>query len=221
MIEYKCAFFDFDGVIVDSEKIRLNTYKKLFFELYEINIEVCESMIGKSEQSNLKNILNKNQLQFDNKTLDYLIKARSKILISEAEKGFQGVSIILQIINWLKLKGFPMAIVTNSSYDYLSAALKNLKLDKENFYLSTAEKISLPKPNPEIYIQTLGNFNFNSNEVLVFEDSPSGLNSAQAAGLDTVAVQSSFDKSILKSKYHLKLDDDTKKIFSLFGDYNA
>ena len=115
MKKYKYAFFDFDGVIVDSELIRINTYKNLFYKLYEIDINIDKTMIGRSEQLNLKNLLTINKLQFNQKIIANLKKVRSKMLISEAEKGFKTINSVMDIISGLQTMNIPMAIVTNSS----------------------------------------------------------------------------------------------------------
>jgi HAD superfamily hydrolase (TIGR01509 family) len=217
--KYNFAFFDFDGVIVDSEFIRINSYKKVFYELYNIEIEVNKSMIGRSESFNLKSILDKNNLDSNLKILKNLKKVRSKILISEAKHGFEAVECVMEIIANLDLMKIPMAIVTNSSYQYISAAFSKLDIDINSFKIFTADDVSSPKPNPEIYLKTLASVGQTSENVLVFEDSPSGILAAKSAGIDTVGVHTSFDKTILKSNYSLDKAniDQVHAILSLFG----
>ena len=223
MKKYKYAFFDFDGVVVDSELIRINTYKNLFYELYEIDINIDKTMIGRSEQLNLKNLLTINKLQFNQKIIANLKKVRSKMLISEAEKGFKTINSVMDIISGLQAMNIPMAIVTNSSYEYIASAFSTLKIDLDSFLISSSDDVSLPKPNPEIYKKTLSKAKCSKDEVLAFEDSPSGVCAAKAAGIETVAVHSSFDESLLHSKYHLYLDskNNVTQILSLFDNSNA
>jgi beta-phosphoglucomutase-like phosphatase (HAD superfamily) len=64
--KFEYAFFDFDGVIVDSEPIRMDTYKNLFLEVYGVDIDIDKySMVGKSENHNLANLLKINNLDND------------------------------------------------------------------------------------------------------------------------------------------------------------
>ena len=153
--QFNFAFFDFDGVIVDSELARINTYKDLFREVFEIDIEVSKNMIGHPESWNLKNLLELYKIDFDFKVLEELKKVRSKWLVKEAEKGFNGVNSVLQVITGLESKKIPMAIVTNSSYKYISCAFKNLSFDLSGFSITTAEDVLSSKPSPEIYLKAL------------------------------------------------------------------
>lgn len=217
--KYNFAFFDFDGVIVDSEFIRINTYKKVFYDLYNIEIEVNKSMIGRSESFNLKSILDKNNLDSNHKILKKLKKVRSKILISEAKHGFEAVESVIEIIANLDLMKIPMAIVTNSSYQYISAAFSKLDIDINSFKIFTADDVSSPKPNPEIYLKTLASVRQARKNVLVFEDSPSGILAAKSAGIETVGVHTTFDDTILQSTYKLEKANNAQVslILSLFN----
>ena len=79
MKKYSVAIFDFDGVIANSESIRLNTYKILFKNKFNIDIEFNEkSLIGNSENSNLIYLLDKYNL---NSNIESLKDLRKKLLI--------------------------------------------------------------------------------------------------------------------------------------------
>ena len=222
---FKYAFFDFDGVIVDSEPIRLNTYKNLFTEIYGIDVEIDKHlMVGKSENYNLLDLLKSNHLDTSHQTISNLKITRSKMLISEAKKGFPEIGSVIRIIEGLKSMNIPMAIVTNSSYDYIDAALDGINIDRSCFFIVTANDVSSPKPDPEGYLKTLRALDCKSKDVLAFEDSLSGISAAKSAGLETVAVHSTFDKLLLEANFHLEIEQKDHKlmeIVSLFGDLNA
>ena len=219
--KFRYAFFDFDGVIVDSEPIRLNTYKNLFRKFYDIDVEINKhQMVGKSENNNLLELLKSNHLDCDQKIINNLKINRSKMLINLAKKGFPIIENIMRIIDGLICMDTPMAIVTNSTYDYIIAALDGIKVDRNCFYIVACNDVSLPKPDPEGYLKALREFACENTEVLAFEDSPSGIKAAKSAGLETVAVHSTFDKFSLKAKFHLESDQkkyEVKKILSLLG----
>ena len=223
--KFECAFFDFDGVIVDSEPIRMDTYKNLFLEVYGVDIDIDKySMVGKSENHNLANLLKINNLDNDQKTILDLKTRRLKMLISEAQKGLPIIESVMRIIKALKRMNIEIAIVTNSSYDYIIAALDGINLDKNCFHITTRDHVSFSKPHPEIYLKTLKSLACNSKNALAFEDSLCGIEAAKSAGLETVAVHSTFDQLLLKSNYHLDLDKKNNRIMeivSLFGKSHA
>jgi beta-phosphoglucomutase-like phosphatase (HAD superfamily) len=48
------------------------------------------------------------------------------------------------------------------------------------------------KPNPQVYLQVLGDMAVPAAHCLAFEDSPNGLRAAMAAGLQTVITPTEF-----------------------------
>jgi HAD superfamily hydrolase (TIGR01509 family) len=66
--------------------------------------------------------------------------------------------------------------------------LKAFKLEDMFDYLATGGDVKQPKPNPEIYLKALDMTGLEANEVLAFEDSESGIESARAAGIATLLI---------------------------------
>lgn len=221
MKKYRYAFFDFDGVIVDSEPIRMNSYEELINKKFNVNVKFSKKkMIGQSEESNIHNILTKNSLDSNQKVIDEIILARSEILLDKARSGFQVIENTRNIIEQLKNNNIEMAVVSNSRIDYIRTALKGIHLDTDSFQFVAGNDVSIAKPNPECYKKALNIFDCSSNEVLAFEDSHNGLKAAMTAGIDTVAVESSFKFNELDASYKLDANNnysDTRNILSLFG----
>jgi len=222
---YKYALFDFDGVIVNSEPIRLSTYQELFLDVYGSIVKIDKySMIGKPESYNLTELLKKNNLSFDTETILNLKKKRQKILIRKASQGFPIIDSVYEIIKTLKKIGVRLAIVTNSSYKYVIMALRAIGLKKEDFLIVSGNDASLPKPNPELYLRSIELLSCKNTEVLAFEDSPAGIQAAENAGIDVVVVSSSFEH--LNSEFNYRLDcgvnsNQVQRVTSLFGAIDA
>lgn len=221
MKKYKYAFFDFDGVIVDSEPARMNSYEELINKKFNVNVKFSKKkMIGQSQECNIQNILTNNSLDSNQKVINEIILARSEILLDKARSGFPVIENTRYIIEQLKNNNIEMAVVSNSRIDYIRTALKGIHLDADCFQFVAGNNVSNAKPNPECYKRALNIFDCNSNEVLAFEDSHNGLKAAMSAGIDTVAVESSFEFNELKASYKLDADNnqsDIRNILSLFG----
>ena len=51
----KVVLFDLDGVLIDSEEYRLETYRTVFFDLFQLKIEFNrDEFVGRSEKENIK-----------------------------------------------------------------------------------------------------------------------------------------------------------------------
>lgn len=216
MKKYSVAIFDFDGVIANSESIRLNTYKILFKNKFNIDIEFNEkSLIGNSENSNLIYLLDKYNL---NSNIESLKDLRKKLLIKERTK-IQLNFIIKDIIEKLFSLKIPLFVASSSSKEYIVNLLGKFDLLNQFMGIFTSEDVIKKKPDPEIYLKIKNNYKYSYKDILVFEDSPIGVSAAKDAKMDCVAVLSSFTiKDLNKADFFINLDeyDKVNSIIKLF-----
>lgn len=217
MLPFRGAIFDFDGVIVDSEPIRFNTYKALFLKEFDIELGFdYHNLIGFSEKDNLVYFLESNKLMYD---IDILREKRKEILLAEASKGMPAVRSIHQVIHRFRNSDIPMAIASNSSYEYIENVLNHFNL-KGYFKIISGDRVTKHKPDAEIYLVAARCLNLNPTECLAFEDSPVGMSAVKKAGMRCVAVLTTLEKSEFNSAdYFIGTDDldDVNSILKLFG----
>jgi beta-phosphoglucomutase-like phosphatase (HAD superfamily) len=72
-----------------------------------------------------------------------------------------------------------------------SNIIKKAPLDQFFSNIYTREDVTEIKPNPEIYYKVMGEFNVRPEECLIFEDSLIGVDAANRAGIEVVAM---YDK---------------------------
>jgi len=83
----------------------------------------------------------------------------------------------------------PVGIVTTGERVVLDEVLAAAGLDQHVAFAVTAEDVSKTKPDPEGYLVALERLGgVPAAEVLVFEDTPVGVQAARAAGMHCVAV---------------------------------
>ncbi len=193
--EYKAFIFDLDGVLVDSEALRIQTYKELFKNNFNIQIEIINAdIIGKSEESNLNFLIEKYSLKAD---INVLIKQR-KILLEKIAK--KKINFNIPIINFLllaKKMDLSTAICTNSHRDYLKIIMKRLSSTVEVDLLLSKEDVKNAKPDPEIYLKASSLLKVEPEECLVFEDSKPGKEAAKNANMDVIIVPEDVASSII------------------------
>jgi len=193
--EYKAFIFDLDGVHVDSEALRIQTYKELFKNNFNVQIEMINAdFIGKSEESNLNFLIEKYSLKAD---INVLIKQR-KILLEKIAK--KKINFNIPIINFLllaKKMDLSTAICTNSHRDYLKIIMKRLSPTVEVDLLLSKEDVKNSKPDPEIYLMASSMLKVGPEECLVFEDSKPGKEAAKNANMDVIIVPEDVASSII------------------------
>jgi sugar-phosphatase len=83
----------------------------------------------------------------------------------------------------------PVGIVTTGVRVVLDEVLAAAGLDQHVAFTVTTEDVSRTKPDPEGYLLALERLGgVPAGEVLVFEDTPVGVQAARAAGMQCVAV---------------------------------
>lgn len=83
---------------------------------------------------------------------------------------------------------WPLGLVTGSTREEIKYVGERLGILDQFKIILSAEEYARSKPAPDGFLKAAGLLGVDPAEVLVFEDSPSGIQSAQAAGMKVVAV---------------------------------
>lgn len=191
--------FDFDGVIIDSEPIRYETYRELFLKEYSIELPDKDmTFVGRTSGENIASFLKKYNLKGDvNELMDkrnvLLNKAFSK---KENIKPLPGVFDLLKHLNSHKIK---LAIASNSTKEYVTNILNYLGIDNIFDVILTGDMVNKGKPNPEIFIKVAKMLNEKRKDCMVIEDTLNGILAAKAAGMKVIAITSFFSERELIS----------------------
>ena len=109
-----------------------------------------------------------------------------------------GVYINYNLVLRLKKMGFILVLATMAprfQIDIYSNKnenmLKQMNIEKTFDFIATKENVRSKKPNPEIYIKIMQNYNASPQECLVFEDSYTGVLASKNAGIEVVNI---YDK---------------------------
>jgi HAD superfamily hydrolase (TIGR01509 family) len=191
----EAIFFDFDGVVIDSEPIHVKT-KALALDAYSIEYpeDIFERYKGMPEDRFF--IYVSEHLDSQHRHPEVLLKTRQEIL-SDYLSEIPFVNGFLDFLEYVKSKGILTALVTSST----AQELKNLDhylniLSMFNPVIS-AEATPEHKPHPAPYIKALEMMQANKENVVVIEDSPNGIISGKKAGCRVFALTTSFSKDEL------------------------
>ena len=115
------------------------------------------------------------------------------MLLSEMVEQFKGEVVFLrgarELLTAAAERGIPSALVSSSFRVLVDAVLALFAPD--TFVMSIAgDEVTHAKPHPEPYLTAAAGLGLSPRECLVLEDSPSGMDSAVAAGCQAVMVPS-------------------------------
>lgn len=103
------------------------------------------------------------------------------------------VTGLSNFLDLLKEQGLSVVLVTNAPEDKTKFLLHSIGRDELFSKTVLGQKLERSKPAPEPYAVGLEKLGMQASEVLVFEDSPSGIKSAVSAGLPVVVIESGSD----------------------------
>lgn len=205
----KAIFFDFNGVIIDDEHLQLQVYQEL---LREQGIELTEADYMNSlgmddktfvraayQRSNISVTENAVQAMLTEKTI------RHRKLIENEVPFFPGVVTFIKAL----ARKHAVGLVSMATLNEAGYVLDRADLTRLFSVIVTTEDVSVCKPAPDCYRAALEKLNEKrrehrllpllSNECLVIEDSPPGIQSGKGAGMRTLGVTNTVSEEALRA----------------------
>lgn len=181
------VFFDFDGLIVDTEWPIYQAWLDTFQENgHPLPLETFTQCIGTdfntwSPKTHLEDLTGKT---FDWDTLD--IERQNKI--NRNLEGAPALPGIPEAVTAGATAGLKLAVVSSSSHGWVDNWLERISLFDP--FHTTVCRGDAPriKPEPDLYLEASRQFSIDPANCLVVEDSVNGLKAAQAAGMQSVAI---------------------------------
>lgn len=195
MSRHDALFFDFDGVLADTEPVHWRIWRDLLLPVgIVLDWDYYErECIGITEEAMLETLASLAHPPKAIHELAHLYPMKRKIFrdVALADPPISGDTIAaVQAASTYK-----MAIITSSQLSEIEPILQKIKLLPLMTACIYGDDTAKHKPSPEPYLLAVERMQ--AKDPLVFEDSEAGLESARAAGLDTVRVKSPADLPML------------------------
>ena len=199
-LKLKAVLFDMDGVLFDSMPNHADAWQQV---MEEHQMPMTAEEVYLNEGRTGKGTVNKISLrtlgkEATDEAVEQIYQRKSEIFntLPEAERMKGAYSLLLKV----KSEGLTPMIVTGSGQRSLLDKLEHHfpnTFTAEN--MVTAFDVKHGKPNPEPYLMALKKGGFSNEEALVIENAPLGVQSAVAAGIFTIAVNTGpLDDKILE-----------------------
>ncbi len=179
--DFQLFLFDFDGLLVDTEKIHFLAYKNMCFERgFELNwsfLDFCS--IAHTSSDGLKEAIYQKfpdllamepnwKVLHEEKTKEYF-----KLLQTSKIALMPGVEKLLTI---LKDKNKKCCVVTNSLKEQTDIIKKSIPVLNETIsFWVTREEYERPKPFPDSYLRAIELYADKADKIIGFEDSLRGI----------------------------------------------
>ncbi|MBE6050870.1 MAG: HAD family phosphatase [Clostridium sp.] len=184
----KAIIFDMDGVIFDTERVYMNIWIEVYTKYgYKMNREIYTTFIGRDRNSITKMLYNLYGESFEAKKIFEECDRKLKEAIDNGKVPVKEGA--LELFDFLKLKGYKMALATSSPKEKLEMQLKIHNLQDVFDCIICADDVKESKPNPEIFLCSARKLNADVEECIVIEDSPAGIEAAYNAGISAFHVE--------------------------------
>lgn len=193
--------FDLDGLMVNTEELYTEVGGVLLARRgKQVTRELLDNMMGRQSSVALQVMIDWHQLDA---TVAQLQEETDEVFSGLLEDRLAPMPGLLPLLDKLEKKMIPKAVTTSSRLLFVNRVLSLIGIADRFQFLLTAEAIVNGKPDPEIYEKAAQQFDVNSTQLLVLEDSEIGCRAAIAAGAYTVAVPGEHSQNHSFSGVHL------------------
>jgi len=201
----RAVIFDFNGVLVDDERIHFRAFQKI---LGEEGIVLSEAdyyarYLGMDDRGCFRASFQASGRELKDAALAELIERKAiyyRTLIDHDVAIFPGVEKLVATL----ARSFPLAIASGALRHEIDLILQKSGLHAFFLVIASAEDVHEGKPDPEIFLRALELLNQQqknsailSAQCLVIEDSKEGIRAAKRAGMKCLAVTNSYPQSEL------------------------
>ena len=182
----RAVVFDLDGLMFDTEALFFRVASEMLRDRGKVfTVDIMRAMIGRQPSVSARAFQTMAELDEDPDALMAQAKGRFEVLIDSAVQPMPG---LLTLLDHLQTLDVPLAVGTSSGRAYAHRLLRGHGLIDRFAFVLCREDVTLHKPDPEIYRTAASKFGFDPAEVLVLEDTPTGLLAAKEAGTFAVGV---------------------------------
>lgn len=187
--KYKAFLFDMDGTLVNSEPVHYQSAVKTMADYGKDYVSFDEHKkiyTGTGVTNVFTKEAEKHGLEVNVEELKEKFHDHLEGVINQ--KGIPPMEGILKFLEKSKQSRIKLAIVSGSMEPLVRHTLKKSNLPDIFEQIVTIEKYQKPKPDPACYLMAAQLLGVKPEDCLVFEDAPSGIQSALNAGMDVIVV---------------------------------
>lgn len=199
------VIFDFDGIIVDTEPLHYKAFQEILVPLglgYPWE-EYLRHYIGFDDRDAFREAFRARGRALDDRELRELIAEKGSAFQRTIAAGVEPYPGVVELIRAIGGK-LPLGLCSGALPSDIEPILEQLELADLFDVIVTAADVQASKPDPASYLLTVAGLGeaypaqrIIAGNCLAIEDTPAGIASAKAAGLQVLAVTNSYPEEAL------------------------
>jgi len=195
--------YDFDDTIVESERFNDSLFAEVLRRDYGVTLDQVDrdALFGRSWKGIYDWLARRHGLSCGRDEMwDAFIALKRQRLREAVPRVATGFDRMLDL-------PARHVIVSGSTSEELEAMFAAISLDVDRFAFVLSDDDYLHgKPDPEGYVTALGRLGLPASEILVFEDSPAGIDAAHGAGLTVAFVAELASRDVAAAQADLRFE---------------
>ncbi|MBD2502392.1 HAD family hydrolase [Anabaena azotica] len=205
----KAVLFDFNGVIINDERIHLQLIDEILVQenLQPQKVQERQASLGRSDRACFQELLASRGRVVSEEYLTGLLNRKAQAYALELEKLdklpiYPGVEDLIYQVRSRNLK---LGIVSGALRTEIDLVLNRAKLTEYFKIIVAGDDITTSKPQPDGYLlaierlnQAYPQLNLQAQECLAIEDTPAGIGAAKRAQMQVLGVANTYPFHMLQ-----------------------
>ncbi|MGB3496376.1 MAG: HAD-IA family hydrolase [Elainellaceae cyanobacterium] len=193
----KAILYDLDGTLADTDPVHFQTWRQI---LREHDLEIDLDFYQKNFSGRMNPDIVRDLLPSLTEAEGRVLSDRKEALFREqAQQSLQPLAGLLDLIAWGNRHHLHQVIVTNAPQLNAEFMIETLQFSQTFEFVVLGDDLPHGKPHPLPYQTALDQLDIDAKQAITFEDSPSGIRSSVAAGIETIGITTTHSPEALQN----------------------